>query len=143
MKRTRTVTLLSIEHLASNLFCRVAVCKPNVRKRYRFPGPKRYGSSSSYSSYSPPVPDRWLKCPRRSFTTISGKFVAFKTPLDSKYDNQVPIGNKFNTEVLFSSLVNMKVVMYEMNKFGVSVNDRGVFTFSCAPFFLTTACLII
>ncbi|XP_050547910.1 mRNA-capping enzyme [Daktulosphaira vitifoliae] len=72
-------------------------------------GSKRYRSGSSYSSYVPPVPDRWLKCPRKSFTPITDKFVAFKTPLDSKYDGQVPITQRFNTEMLFSSLSNMKI----------------------------------
>lgn len=76
----------------------------------RFAGSTRYGSSSSYStSYNYPVPERWLKCPRKSFTTITDKFVAFKTPLDSKYDDQIPIMNRFNTEMLFSSMSNMKV----------------------------------
>lgn len=74
-------------------------------------GSRRYGSSSTNSSYSPPVPDRWIKCPRKSFTTITDKFVAFKTPLDSKYDEQVPIMNRFNTEMLFSSMANMKVLL--------------------------------
>lgn len=36
--------------------------------------------------------------------------MAFKTPLDSKYDEQVPIMNRFNTEMLFSSMANMKVL---------------------------------
>jgi mRNA-capping enzyme len=76
----------------------------------QFAGSKRYGSSSSYSSHSPPVPERWLKCPRKSYTTITEKFVAFKTPLDSKYDDQIPIQNRFNTEMLFSSMSNMKVL---------------------------------
>lgn len=80
-------------------------------KKIEFTGSKRYGSGSSYSSYGPPVPDRWLKCPRKSFTPITDKFVAFKTPLDSKYDEQVPITQRFNTEMLFSSLANMKVLI--------------------------------
>lgn len=79
-------------------------------KTIQFTGSKRYGSSSSYSSHSPPVPERWIKCPRKSFSTITDKFVAFKTPLDSKYDDQVPISNRFNTEMLFSSMSNMKVL---------------------------------
>lgn len=78
-------------------------------KTIQFTGSKRYGSSSSYSSHSPPIPERWIKCPRKSFTTITDKFMAFKTPLDSKYDEQVPITNRFNTEMLFSSMNNMKV----------------------------------
>lgn len=38
--------------------------------------------------------------------------MAFKAPLDSKYDDQVPISNKFNIQMLFSSLSNMKVFHY-------------------------------
>jgi len=46
--------------------------------------------------------------------------VAFKTPLDSKYDDQIPIENRFNTEMLFSSMSNMKVkilhnTLYKVN----------------------------
>jgi len=40
--------------------------------------------------------------------------VAFKTPLDSKYDDQIPIENRFNAEMLFSSMSNMKVLHYTM-----------------------------
>lgn len=44
--------------------------------------------------------------------------MAFKTPLDSKYDDQIPIENRFNTEMLFSSMSNMKVLhntLYKVN----------------------------
>jgi mRNA-capping enzyme len=62
------------------------------------------------NSHSPTVPKQWIKCPRKSFTAINNKFVAFKTPLDSKYDEQIPARYRFNTEMLFSSLVNEKVL---------------------------------
>jgi len=42
--------------------------------------------------------------------------VAFKTPLDSKYDDQIPIENRFNTEMLFSSMSNMKVLLNTIYK---------------------------
>ncbi|XP_025410811.1 mRNA-capping enzyme-like [Sipha flava] len=61
------------------------------------------------NSHSPTVPEQWIKCPRKSFTAINNKFVAFKTPLDSKYDEQIPARYRFNTEMLFSSLVNEKI----------------------------------
>ncbi|XP_050441542.1 mRNA-capping enzyme-like [Adelges cooleyi] len=73
-------------------------------------GSRRYGGAgSSYSSYGPPVPDRWLRCPRKSFTPVTDKFLALKTPLDSKYDEKVPIQYRFNIEMLFLSLSNMKI----------------------------------
>jgi mRNA-capping enzyme len=36
-----------------------------------------------------PIPKRWLNCPPRSDHFIEDKFVAFKTPLSSKFDSQV------------------------------------------------------
>jgi mRNA-capping enzyme len=40
-------------------------------------------------SKSGPIPNRWLNCPNRSESIICDKFVAFKTPLDKKFDDQV------------------------------------------------------
>ena len=50
-----------------------------------------------------PIPNRWLKCPNRSEGFISDKFVAFKTPLDSKFDSQVG-DNSFYPNMLIDLL---------------------------------------
>lgn len=51
-----------------------------------------------------PIPPRWLRCPRKSTELIAGKFLAFKTPLDSKYDDQVPPEFRFSPRMLFDSM---------------------------------------
>lgn len=43
---------------------------------------RKYGNSG-------PIPKRWLNCPSKSDSFIADKFVAFKTPLSSKFDSQV------------------------------------------------------
>ena len=35
------------------------------------------------------VPPRWLHCPRKG-SLVASKFLPMKTPLDSKYDKDVP-----------------------------------------------------
>jgi len=78
-------------------------------------------------------PPRWLKCPRkgqiiastykvftRRFTPATrrvyiisfrllDKFVPFKTPLCDRYNEQIPIANRFTVEMLFSALYAQKV----------------------------------
>lgn len=56
-----------------------------------------------------PIPPRWLNCPRKSSSLIGGKFLAFKTPLDSKYDDQVPAQYRFPSQMLFDSMRAYKV----------------------------------
>ncbi|XP_054711493.1 mRNA-capping enzyme-like [Uloborus diversus] len=47
-------------------------------------------------------PPRWLHCPRKS-SPIAGKFLAFKTPLDERYDSQVPEECTFTPSMLIAS----------------------------------------
>jgi mRNA-capping enzyme len=54
-----------------------------------------------------PIPQRWLHCPRKAFSTVRGKFLAFKTPLDARYENQVDDEFTFHPEMVFSSAKNM------------------------------------
>jgi mRNA-capping enzyme len=56
-----------------------------------------------------PIPKRWLNCPRKSAALINNKFVAFKTPLDAKFNDQVPPGSTFTPEMLLDSMKSMKV----------------------------------
>ncbi|ESO04324.1 hypothetical protein HELRODRAFT_156994 [Helobdella robusta] len=56
------------------------------------------------------VPPKWLHCPRRS-TLISDKFMVFKTPLDEKYDRELPNEYRFNLKMVFESVANMKLTM--------------------------------
>ncbi|KAK7077494.1 hypothetical protein SK128_007534, partial [Halocaridina rubra] len=56
-----------------------------------------------------PVPPRWLLCPRKSQDLIGNKFLAFKTPLSSKFDDQVPPEHRFSPAMLFSCMRGYKV----------------------------------
>ncbi|ESN99963.1 hypothetical protein HELRODRAFT_113375 [Helobdella robusta] len=56
------------------------------------------------------VPPRWLHCPRKS-ALIENKFLVFKTPLDEKYDDQISEDCRFNLEMVFESVKNMKLKM--------------------------------
>ncbi|KAK8374884.1 hypothetical protein O3P69_009724 [Scylla paramamosain] len=56
-----------------------------------------------------PIPPRWLLCPRKSQNLIGGKFLVFKTPLSSRFDDQVPPEHRFSPEMLFASMKSYKV----------------------------------
>lgn len=58
-----------------------------------------------------PIPERWLHCPRKAFTVIANLFLAFKTPLDSKFDDQVGDEFLFHPQMVFSSVKTMKMKM--------------------------------
>lgn len=66
---------------------------------------------SRHSSDKGPVPPRWLHCPRKSSRPITEKFLAFKTPLSSDYDDQVPEENRFTVSFIFESLKSQKIKM--------------------------------
>ena len=59
-----------------------------------------------------PIPPRWLNCPRKSGNLIGNKFLAFKTPLSSKFDFDVPPANRFPPSMLFSSMKSYKVCSF-------------------------------
>lgn len=56
-----------------------------------------------------PIPNRWLGCPRKAADLIVGKFLAFKTPLSSKFDSKVPEECRFQPKFLFMSMKSYKV----------------------------------
>jgi len=56
-----------------------------------------------------PIPPRWLNCPRKSSSLVAQRFLAFKTPLDDKYDSQVPVENRFSPKMLFQAMKAHKV----------------------------------
>ena len=56
-----------------------------------------------------PIPGRWLNCPRKSDDLIGGKFLALKTPLDDRYDAQVPPQNLFHPTMVFGAMRSYKV----------------------------------
>ncbi|CAL1682344.1 unnamed protein product [Lasius platythorax] len=58
-----------------------------------------------------PVPSRWLHCPRKAMRLIQGKFLAFKTPLSSAYDSQVPEECRFSVDMFFANLKSQKMKM--------------------------------
>ncbi|XP_067933947.1 mRNA-capping enzyme-like [Watersipora subatra] len=49
------------------------------------------------------IPPRWLNCPRKGLL-MADKFIPFKTPLDHKYDDEVPDECKFNIQMFISSI---------------------------------------
>lgn len=57
------------------------------------------------------VPPRWLHCPRKAMRLIQGKFLAFKTPLSSVYDSQVPEECRFSVDMFFANLKSQKIKM--------------------------------
>lgn len=48
-----------------------------------------------------PLPSRWLRCPRKADDLLVSKFLAFKTPLDEKFDEQIPPQFRFTPTMLF------------------------------------------
>ncbi|CAG5056469.1 unnamed protein product [Parnassius apollo] len=56
-----------------------------------------------------PIPNRWLKCPRKANGLIAEKFLAFKTPLGPQFNEKVPIENRFTPSILFSNLRDLKI----------------------------------
>lgn len=58
-----------------------------------------------------PVPERWLPCPRKAVNLVEGKFLAFKTPLSSLFDSQVPASARFTPAMLIASTKTYKVIM--------------------------------
>lgn len=56
-----------------------------------------------------PVPDRWLRCPRKSVGLLMNKFLIFKTPLNHRFDDQVPEEYRFPVDFVFNSMKSYKV----------------------------------
>ncbi|XP_018568622.1 mRNA-capping enzyme [Anoplophora glabripennis] len=56
-----------------------------------------------------PVPDRWMHCPRKSDNLVIDKFLAFKTPLSSNFDEQVPPECRFPPKMLFNYCKSKKI----------------------------------
>ncbi|KAM3962822.1 RNA guanylyltransferase and 5'-phosphatase mRNA capping enzyme [Aphomia sociella] len=56
-----------------------------------------------------PIPNRWLKCPRKATGLIVDKFLAFKTPLGNEFNDKVPEASRFTPAMLFSYMKSIKV----------------------------------
>ncbi|XP_018798630.1 PREDICTED: mRNA-capping enzyme [Bactrocera latifrons] len=63
----------------------------------------------SRNSRPGPIPNRWLNCPRKSEKLIAERFLAFKTPLSSAFDDQVPIECLFHPEMIFDYFKAIKL----------------------------------
>lgn len=63
-----------------------------------------------------PIPNRWLHCPRKATGLIAEKFMAFKTPLSERYDEEVPGECRFPPKMLFSLCKSKKI------KFGLWID---------------------
>ncbi|XP_034827857.1 mRNA-capping enzyme isoform X2 [Maniola hyperantus] len=55
-----------------------------------------------------PIPSRWLKCPRKATGLFADQFLAFKTPLDSRYNDKVQDIYRFTPTMLFDSVKSFK-----------------------------------
>ncbi|RWS31627.1 hypothetical protein B4U80_08533 [Leptotrombidium deliense] len=55
------------------------------------------------------VPPRWLRCPRKG-EIVANKFIPFKTPLDDKYNNEVPNECTWDPKMFFSYCHNLQVL---------------------------------
>ncbi|XP_047506957.1 mRNA-capping enzyme [Pieris napi] len=56
-----------------------------------------------------PLPSRWLHCPRKSSEIIAEKFLAFKTPLGSEFNDKVPENNRFTPSMLFDYMKGLRM----------------------------------
>uniref|UniRef100_D3TNV7 mRNA-capping enzyme n=1 Tax=Glossina morsitans morsitans TaxID=37546 RepID=D3TNV7_GLOMM len=56
-----------------------------------------------------PIPNRWLYCPRKSDGVIAEKFLAFKTPLNAAFLDQMPLECIFQPEMLFDYCKTIKL----------------------------------
>lgn len=74
---------------------------------------KRYyggQDSNGHSDDGPgPIPDRWLLCPRNATEFIAQRFLAFKTPLGSRYSSQMSPEHHFPPSMVFSFMKIEKV----------------------------------
>ncbi|XP_067640490.1 mRNA-capping enzyme isoform X2 [Eurosta solidaginis] len=67
------------------------------------------GNSKGGGGERGPIPNRWLHCPRKSEKVIAERFLAFKTPLSSAFNDQVPIECLFQPEMIFSYCKTIKL----------------------------------
>uniref|UniRef100_A0A0B7ADD3 Uncharacterized protein n=1 Tax=Arion vulgaris TaxID=1028688 RepID=A0A0B7ADD3_9EUPU len=88
------------------------------------------------------IPSRWLQCPRKG-QVVNNKFLPFKTPLDSKYDGQVPEENQFKIAMLFTVAKTLRKKIglivnlcnterfYNMNEVIFKEQDCGITQLKC------------
>ncbi|KAL8575961.1 hypothetical protein ACOMHN_051979 [Nucella lapillus] len=63
------------------------------------------------NQYNPnQIPPRWLHCPRKGGLIVE-KFFPFKTPLDKRYNDEIPEEHRFDLDMLFLSLKSHKQKM--------------------------------
>lgn len=76
-----------------------------------------------------PTPPRWLGCPRKSDTLIGNRFLALKTPLDDRFNDQVEPQDRFSPAMLFQSMKVHKVkvgLWIDLTNTGRFYNKRQV-----------------
>lgn len=67
--------------------------------------------SESCGSGPGPVPNRWMNCPRKALDFLEDKFIAFKTPLAKKFNDQVPPQCRFTPKMIIDSMGAKKAKM--------------------------------
>lgn len=72
-------------------------------------GFNRNGVSKNDDREPGPIPDRWLNCPRLSSSVIASKFLAFKTPLNVRFNPQIQPQHRFQPDMVFDYMKADKV----------------------------------
>lgn len=81
-----------------------------------------------------PLPPRWLNCPRKSNGLIGVRFVAFKTPLDDRFDDQLEIAQQFSPEMVLQLYKEQRPKMtlwIDLTNTTRFYNRRVVESFNC------------
>ena len=56
----------------------------------------------------------WPTSISNGYACLSDKFLAFKTPLGPRYDDEIPEANRFQLPMLFAYLQSLKVRVYSV-----------------------------
>lgn len=110
--RTHRAAIIKQMHLHKNptekdCFLKVLFVTKQSRARIEM---DRDRDRSSHSGSGPgPIPNRWLHCPRTSESFIADRFLAFKTPLNSRFAPQMAIEHRFQPDMVFSLMKMYKV----------------------------------
>ncbi|KAL1457931.1 hypothetical protein WDU94_008111 [Cyamophila willieti] len=64
--------------------------------------------SDNHGSGPGPVPNRWMHCPRKAVGLLNDQFIAFKTPLAKKFNDQVLPEHRFTPKMIIDYMNTKK-----------------------------------
>jgi len=70
-----------------------------------------------------------MNCPPIAISGIANAFVAFKTPLDYKYDNKIAIDKRFNPQMVFRHMFSYQVLLnhnIKLHYFNILFNNLPI-----------------